>query len=616
MPRVPAAAFALFVAGAALLAAALFLGGGSSDGRVAWIGAGAVLAALIACVAALFGLLSAPGVGREGLAFAGLAAGFVVWNGLSIVWSAAPDRSWAYFNRGLVYLAFAVVGAFVASVAPPRALAWLLGSLITAACLWGLAGKAVPALYQDGARFARLRSPLGYWNALAVVAAFGLPLALWAATHPRHGRLVRAAAVASLYALVVALFLTYSRGGILVALVGVGLWLALSEPRFEGVVALVEALLPAAVVLAVAFSLPGVSEDGQLHEVRVQDGAWFALAFVFGAALTFTAAYLIEYRPEPARRRLLLRIAAAGTAAVLVLGVGVVASRGNPLRGDVVGSQSSRLGEFGSNNRWTWWKEAWQGFEDRPVVGTGAASFELLHRKLRTDARDLTTEPHSLPLQVAAELGLVGLALAAAAVAAALLGAARALRRLDGEDRAAAAALACLPPILLVHGLLDFDWDFVGLCGPVLFVIGFLLATGRPATRLRRRPFWALGAVLVAWGSLYSIAAPRLAATRVNDAYAEIERGSVEDAVAAARSAHSLNPLSIEPLQAWAAAEESRGRLERARELYVQAVDLQPLNWEAWYELGRFEADVLVDTPRARRDLQRARELDPYGPAG
>jgi Flp pilus assembly protein TadD len=78
-----------------------------------------------------------------------------------------------------------------------------------------------------------------------------------------------------------------------------------------------------------------------------------------------------------------------------------------------------------------------------------------------------------------------------------------------------------------------------------------------------------------------------------------------------ARSAHSLNPLSIAPLEAWAAAEEAEGRIPRARELYVEAVDLQPLNWAAWYELGRFDCEVLGDEEAARRELGRAHELDP-----
>jgi tetratricopeptide (TPR) repeat protein len=120
----------------------------------------------------------------------------------------------------------------------------------------------------------------------------------------------------------------------------------------------------------------------------------------------------------------------------------------------------------------------------------------------------------------------------------------------------------------------------------------------------------AVAAVLVTWAALYSLLAPRLAERKVDDAFAALENPS--KAVDDARDAHSLNPLSIDPLHAWAAAEEAQGRNERALELYVQAVELQPLNPDAWFELGRFELEVLDDRQRARRDLSRALELDPY----
>ena len=220
---------------------------------------------------------------------------------------------------------------------------------------------------------------------------------------------------------------------------------------------------------------------------------------------------------------------------------------------------------------------------------------------------------HDLPLQFAAETGLIGLLLAGGAALAGVLGVWRAFRRLEGVDRAAAVALGAVLPTFLVHGLLDYDWEFVALCGPLFFVTGFLLATGRGAVPVRRRPVWALALVLVAWAALYSIAAPQVAASRVDNAYAQIDRGSVEKAVSSAKTAHSLDPLSVEPLLAWAAAEEAQGRIQRARELYVRAVDLQPLNWFTWYELGRFDKDVLGHDAEARRELQRAVELDPHG---
>ena len=604
--------FSFLCAAGALIAAALLFGGGSGDGAVAWIGGVAVVVALGVCGLAFLGVLPLPGLGREGLAFALLGGGFAVWTGFTILWSVLPDRSWDYFNRGLAYFAFAVVGAFAGAALSTRAGAWLLGLLVGVTCFWALAGKAVPALYDDYGRLARLRSPVGYWNALALVMVFGLPIALWAASCEGRRRAVRAGAVVGLYALVVALLLTYSRGGLIAAFVAAGGWFALTRERFASLAAFVSAGVPAAIVFGIALLLPGITQDGQPRSVRVNDGAWFALVFLLGAGLAFAAAWFLHYRPGPERERLLLRVAAGVAIVCVATGVVVVSASGNPLGATTSVSQGpSRLGEGSLNNRWGWWKEAWHGFAGEPLIGTGAGSFEVVHRKFRDSNVDVR-ETHNLPLQFASETGLVGLALWVGAMAAAVLGAWRALGRFAGDEREAALALGLVVPAFLVHGLLDYDWDFVALGGPLLFVIGFLLAVGREPVRVRRHFAWAAAMVLVAWAALYSIAAPRIADARVDHAYSQIEKGNLAQASRSAKSAHSLNPLSIAPLLAWAAAEEDAGRLARARDLYAQAVDLQPLNWVAWYQLGLFDREVLGHGEIANRSLRRALDLDPH----
>jgi hypothetical protein len=336
--------------------------------------------------------------------------------------------------------------------------------------------------------------------------------------------------------------------------------------------------------------------------------------FLVGAGISLAIAYFVRARPGPAGERYALRFAAGAAVFFLLVGAGIVASRGNPLQSQEVAPTPGRLGESGLNSRWGWWKEAWHGLEGEPIGGVGAGSFELLHRKLRHSSVDVH-EVHNLPLQFAAETGLVGLLLALGAAGAALLGAWRAL--FLGEDRAAVVALGVALPAFLVHGAFDYDWDFVAICGPVFFLTGFLVATGRPARRFSGGAWSVVGAavvLLIVWAGLYSLAAPRLAAAKVDDAYAEIERGSLDEARDSARSAHSLDPLSIDPLEAWASAEEADPqRVTKARALYLQAVELQPLNWRAWYQLGLYDREVLGYTVSARRELLRALELDPHG---
>jgi tetratricopeptide (TPR) repeat protein len=608
-------AVGVFAVAVALFAAALFFSGGSRLGPLAWIGTFAILAGGFAIAAALWGLLPVPRLGREGVAFVALATALVVWIGASIVWSAAPDRSWDYFNRSLVYLAFAALGLFVAALdaRAVRRVAAVGAVLFTAVALWALAGKVVPWLYDDYGRVARLRSPVGYWNALALVTAFGLPLALWAASRRAHALWVRAGGTVSAYVLGVALLLTYSRGGIAVALFALAAWFVLTDDRLDGAATLAVAGLPAAVVVGIGFSLPGVADDNQPHSVRVHDGAWFGLALVLGgllvAGLAVAALRYEARRPlHPARRRLLMRAAAVAGVLALLGGGAALAIRG--ASEDVVGSDPNRIGATGSNNRLDWWHEALEAWQGAPVVGTGAASFELAHRRFRDSAGIEVTEPHNLALQLLAETGLIGFLLAAGTAAAVLWGAWLALGRLEGEQRAAGAALGLVLPTYLLHALADYDWDFIAVSAPFFLVAGLLVAAGRRPFTVARNRVGAVAAVLVTWAALYSLLAPRLAERKVDDAFAALENPS--KAVDDARDAHSLNPLSIDPLHAWAAAEEAQGRNERALELYVQAVELQPLNPDAWFELGRFELEVLDDRQRARRDLSRALELDPY----
>jgi hypothetical protein len=97
-------------AAAGLAFLALFFSDGSSQSRIFWIGVPAVL------VAAVGWAWRRPRLPLWGSVFFCALAAFVVWQGVSIAWSIQPSRSWDYTNRGLVYFAFAAVGALVANV--------------------------------------------------------------------------------------------------------------------------------------------------------------------------------------------------------------------------------------------------------------------------------------------------------------------------------------------------------------------------------------------------------------------------------------------------------------------------------------------------------------------
>ena len=113
-------------------------------------------------------------------------------------------------------------------------------------------GKVLPFVHDYGPpALARLSAPVGLWNQLAVLGAFALPLALWRR---------RLAGTLLAYGWIVALLLTYSRGGILTALVVVAAWLALTDERIESAATLVAAAVPAAVVVGDRVRVAGRDE--------------------------------------------------------------------------------------------------------------------------------------------------------------------------------------------------------------------------------------------------------------------------------------------------------------------------------------------------------------------
>jgi tetratricopeptide (TPR) repeat protein len=125
----------------------------------------------------------------------------------------------------------------------------------------------------------------------------------------------------------------------------------------------------------------------------------------------------------------------------------------------------------------------------------------------------------------------------------------------------------------------------------------------------------AVPAAALAVVALGSLLAPWLSARRVDAAWNDVDRGRYAGAVSQARSAHRWNPLSVEPLQVWAAASTLRGDAADALVRYKQAAVLQHEDSNVWYDLGSYEFD-LGDYPAAYKYLDISYGLDRYGYAG
>ncbi len=615
---------AALLAGSALLVlGAVVFGGGSGEASVAWLGSLAVALAAAAAAGGALGLLRFPALDGAGGTAAAAGLALVAWGGVTIAWSIAGDRSWDALDKGLVYAAFGVVGLALAGRGRHglRDVALVLAGVLGIALAWALAGKAIPSLFPDGDRATRLRNPVGYWNGLALLADAAIVLGAWLAASVR-GRIARPAGALLVYLAVVALLLTQSRAGVLAGLAVVGLWLWLAPERLRGAVLLLLAASAALLLSGWAFTRPALVEDGVLRADRVSDGRVFGLLLVVGAgvAVALATAVPVERLVETRRRELTRGIVGAGAVLLVAGAIGLVAAVGNPFTwageqiggsgGKEVANDPGRFGSLNTNNRVAWWGEAWDVFRAHPLGGSGAHTFALARTPFREDA-GYVNEPHSVPLQLLADTGIVGLALGVALAAGLGAGIVLALRRLRDDDRSAAVALVGLPAAYGLHALVDYDLDFLALTGPMLLVAWVLVGSGRPSARVPAGWPAVAGAAAAALAIVVSLVTPELAARRVDAAYAALDAGSPSRAVERARSARDLNPLSPEPLWALADVEQAKGD-DRASVAYLlRATELQPENPETWYRLGIAYQLGLGDECRAYGALNHAYTLDP-----
>ncbi|MBA2740768.1 MAG: O-antigen ligase family protein, partial [Actinobacteria bacterium] len=589
---------------------------------------GAALVLLVGLLLAFaFGVLPLPRLGAAGIAVVASLGLLVVWTGVTVAWSIAGDRSWETFNRGVAYVVFLGLGVVLAAAGGARAArttAVLLATVTGVVLTWALATKALPTLGPDAERIARLQEPVGYWNALALLADVGLALGLWLGATGNRPAFVRVAGGLLTYAATLALLLTLSRAGVVAGIGIVIFWLLVSRERVEGGLLLAAAVVPAGLVATWALTRPALVEDGALEADRVSDGRVFGLLAVVGAG--FVAALILlgirrgldDGRRQLAVRALLASAAVAAAACLVALAVAI----GNPvtwLDEEVTGSSCSevvndpsRLGSLNLNNRWCWWNEAVDVYSAHAPFGAGAGTFEIARKRVRADVRSVL-QPHSVPLQQLSDGGLVALALFLVLVLAGASVCVGAVRRLEGAERAAAVALVAAPLAFLAHALVDYTWDFVAVTAPTLVAIGVLAGAGREVNAAKRRPFVAVAAILVALVVLVSFASPRIAERSVRGSTRALGEDDFETARDRASLARAFNPLAFEPIWALARIDERQRRYADAEERYAQAVRLQPENPETWLALGLYEFQVRGNLCAAYRFLNDAYTLDPAG---
>jgi hypothetical protein len=415
-----------------------------------------IAACLLAALGALTGRLPAGRAGR--VALAGM-AGLTAWTALSLAWAPLRGPALDDLERLVLYLAALFAAATLLDRRRPEP--WLLAGIVAAAA-YGLSERLLPgvvSLADSAAAGDRLAQPLTYWNAQGALSALGLVLAagLLAGAPASDRRILPAAAAASAPVLGLDLYLTLSRGALGALAVGLLVLIALRPARET---------LRAAALVTVAAAIPAAAAELALRDVlHAGSGEGQGAAMLVLVAVTAAAAAALATRPPgPPRPRPGLRpAAAAALAAALAITVVAAAHSG---RAGIPAAGSGRLVSVESN-RYAYWRVALATFADHPVGGAGSAGFrvEWLQRR---HIGEVVRDAHSLYLETAAELGLVGLL----ALAALIGGTAVCVR---GEP-AMAAALAAWA----VHAGVDWDWEMPGLTLVAVLLAGSAIARAAP----------------------------------------------------------------------------------------------------------------------------------------
>ena len=174
------------------------------------------------------------------LAALGVFGAFAVWSGLSVLWSFGPDLTWVSFNLTAFYLAVAaVLGLTSARGLQLWTVAYGYLGIAAAVGVYAFLGKGLPAVVTHAHTYARLDSPIGYWNVLAVMMVMGLCVALAIAGDRATGAALRTVAAAAAVPMCFAFFFTFSRGGWVALAVALVLYFAFTTTRLGSFVSLV-----------------------------------------------------------------------------------------------------------------------------------------------------------------------------------------------------------------------------------------------------------------------------------------------------------------------------------------------------------------------------------------
>jgi hypothetical protein len=583
------------------------------------------------------GVLPAARVTRAGWIALGLLAGFVVWTTLGIGWSSSSERSIAYLGLVAGYLGLFLLALVVQRRDAGRRVVNAVGAAIAFVAVLALLSRLHPSWFPPnpfgGREFAgarsRLNYPIGYWNGVAALTAMGIPLVLLAAARART-LVARGLAAAVVPAMALAAFYTFSRGGAIEIGVGIVVLVALFRRRLALLPTLAVDGIAAAILIAAALQRDALESGLGNGAAHSQGNEMLAMALVVcaGAGLVQVAIALAG------RHRLGPRVRITRTQSLVVVGTAAVAAilfavaAGVPHRLDnawqefkrpAIAAQATPAQRFGAatgNGRYQLWGAAGDENAANPLTGTGPGTFQLWWNQ-HGDIPVFVQNAHSLYLETLGELGIVGLLLIAGFIAWILArGTAGALSGWRGR-RSRFAAITASGAAFATAAAFDWVWEIAVIPAAFLLLAAVVVGADSLDPRRHRSPrvgagrlALRLGLVGAAVAATVVIAIPLAATTSVRASQADVRGHDLGAALAAARSAHGIEPYAASPLLQEAQVLELQGKLGAAAAAGAEATRAESTNWRTWLIASR----IVAERGRAGAalvDYRRAHSLNP-----
>ena len=520
-------------------------------------------------------------------------AATVVLATASMTWASDQGGAFEEAVRASLYLGLFVLAACTAS-AKGRS-QWLSGLTVG---LGAISIVALVAYLQPGLlgsepfdvpnAAGRLSYPIGYWNGAAALLALAAVLFAYGESGAPT-RLLRASATAFIPLVLLGIWLANSRGAGVTLLIGWAVLVATSADRMRTL---------RGIVLGLAGGLPLVLVTKQMHALTSgtvdsasrADGDWLsAICIVVVGVVLLIAWFADDWVPRPR----ISRPTGLAIGGIALLGViaGLIAA--NPVHRfnefktapDTNTGVSAAAADLSSNGRWQFWVAALDAFEAHPLDGVGAGGYEhwwALHPKAELFVRN----PHSLPLQQGAELGVPGLLLFGGFVAAVIIGARRRLAAGLGGD---VGVLMAIVATAALGAAVDWTWQIPAVFGPAVVCAGLLVASAPSARAARSGPWLGFGVLAAAWIAIVGSAIVLLTEIELSRSRDAAGDGQVAEAIDRARTARSIQPWSAEPYTQLALLEGQRRDYPAALAYLRQAQERDSEDWRLYVIEARLQ---------------------------